>query len=114
MRRGVVFVLVLIAIAIVGSLAAVFLMSMVASRGPVIPSSASLVLRPGGEILEASPGDVVGTLLGRESATVRGFVDSLRKAKRERSWSSVSVRDKGLASPRRGRRPTFSPARCRG
>jgi protease-4 len=99
MRRGVVFVLVLIAIAIVGSLAAVFLMSMVASRGPVIPSSASLVLRPGGEILEASPGDVVGTLLGRESATVRGFVDSLRKAKRDRRITSVILQPSTLELP---------------
>ena len=99
MRRGVVFVLVLIAIAIVGSLAAVFLMSMVASRGPVIPSSASLVLRPGGEILEAAPGDVVGTLLGREAATVRGFVDSLRKAKRDRRITSVILQPSTLELP---------------
>jgi protease-4 len=99
MRRGVVFVLVLIAIAIVGSLAAVFLMSMVASRGPVIPASASLVLRPGGEILEAAPGDVVGALLGREAATVRGFVDSLRKAKRDRRITSVILQPSTLELP---------------
>ena len=89
-RRGVVFVLVLIGLAIVASVAVVALMFAVASRGPAVPSSATLVLRPGGDIQETSPNDVVGQLIGRDTATVRSFVDSLAKAKREYAmWDDV-------------------------
>lgn len=98
-RRGVVFVLFLIAFAVASSMAAVFVISMLGSRGPMVPSSASLVLRPGGEILEAAPDDAIGALLGREAATVRGFVESLRKAKRDRRITSVILQPSALQLP---------------
>ena len=49
-RRGVLFVLVLIGMAIVVSVAGIALLFAVVSRGPAVPSTATLVLRPGGEI----------------------------------------------------------------
>ena len=60
-RRGVRLVLSLIGLAVVVSMAAVVLMFFAASRGPSVPSSATLVLRPGGELPEVEPDDVVGS-----------------------------------------------------
>lgn len=98
-RRGVVFVFVLIGLAIVASVAAVGLMYAVVSRGPAVPSSGALVLRPGGDIQEIAPNDVVGQLIGRESATVRGFVDTLRKARRDSRITSVVLAPSTLELP---------------
>ena len=52
-RRGVRLVLSLISLAVVVSMAAVVLMFFAASRGPSVPSSATLVLRPGGDLPES-------------------------------------------------------------
>jgi len=98
-RRGVAFVLTLIGLAIAVSMAGIFLIYAMASRGPVVPSSAMLVLRPGGDIQETAPNDVVGQVLGREAATVRGFVDSLRKAKRDPRIRSVLLAPSTLELP---------------
>jgi protease-4 len=98
-RRGVVFVFVLIGVAIVASLAAVGLMYAMVSRGPAVPAGGALVLRPGGDIQETAPNDVVGQLIGRETATVRGFVDSLRKAKRDARITSVILAPSTLELP---------------
>lgn len=98
-RRGVVLVLILIVFAVASSLAAVFVVAMLGSRGPAIPASTVLVLRPGGEIQESTSSDVFGQLLGREAATVRGFVDSLRKAKRDRRVRAVILAPSTLQLP---------------
>ncbi len=82
-RRGVRLVLSLIGLAVVISMASVVLMFFAASRGPSVPSSATLVLRPGGDLPEVEPDDVVGQVFGRDVNTVRGFVDALRKASRD-------------------------------
>jgi protease-4 len=98
-RRGVAFVLTLIGLAILASIAGIFLMSAVVSRGPAVPRSATLVLRPGGQIQEMVPNDVVGQVLGREVATVRGFVESLQKAKRDPRITSVLLAPSTLELP---------------
>jgi len=82
-RRGVRLVLSLIGLAVVISMASVVLMFFAASRGPSVPSSATLVLRPGGDLPEVEPDDVVGQVFGRDVNTVRGFVEALRKASRD-------------------------------
>ena len=82
-RRGVRLVLSLIGLAVVVSMTAVVLMFLASSRGPAVPSSATLVLRPGGELPEVEPDDVVGQVFGRDVNTVRGFVDTLQKASRD-------------------------------
>src|SRR5688572_5202027 len=88
-RRGVRLVLSLIGLAVVVSMTAVVLMFLASSRGPAVPSSATLVLRPGGELPEVAPDDVVGQVFGREISTVRGFVESLNKAGRDPRVRSV-------------------------
>ncbi|MBI2829338.1 MAG: signal peptide peptidase SppA [Acidobacteria bacterium] len=83
LRRAVALVFTLIGMAALLSVAGVVLLYLLSSRGPSVPERALLVVRPGGELLEVLPGDVVGQVLGRDASTVRGFVESLRKASRD-------------------------------
>ena len=79
LRRGVAFVFAFIGLAVLVSMAGIAFMYVAVSGAPSVPSSATLVLRPGGELQEVSPDDVVGQLIGRDTDTVRGFVESLRQ-----------------------------------
>ena len=76
-RRGVRFVLIFIGAAVLVSIAGMVLMYLAVVRGPSVPESATLVLRPGGDIQEVVPYDVVGQVFGREANTVRGFVEMM-------------------------------------
>jgi protease IV len=98
-RRGVRLVLSLIGLAVVISMASVVLMFFAASRGPSVPSSATLVLRPGGDLPEVEPDDVVGQVFGRDVNTVRGFVDALHKASRDSRVRSVLLMPSTLDLP---------------
>jgi protease-4 len=88
-----------IAFAVFVSLAGIVLMYVLVSRGPSVPASATLVLRPGGELQEVVPDDVVGQVLARDVKTVRGFVNSLRKAKRDSRIRSVLLMPSTLSLP---------------
>ena len=99
LARGVRFVLTFLMLAIVVSIAGLMLMYVVISREPAVPSSATLVLRPGGEMQEVVPDDVVGQLIGRETMTVQEFVDNLRKAKRDPRIRSVLLLPQSLSLP---------------
>ena len=72
MKRGVRFVLVFIGLAVVVSIAGLAMMFLVVSRGPTVPSTAALVLRPGGEIGEILPDDVFGLIGGSTLQPVAG------------------------------------------
>jgi protease-4 len=98
-RRGVRLVLSLIGLAVVISMASVVLMFFAASRGPSVPSSSTLILRPGGDLPEVEPDDVVGQVFGRDVNTVRGFVDALRKASRDSRIRGVLLRPSTLELP---------------
>ena len=98
-RRGVRLVLSLIGLAVVISMAFVVLMFFAASRGPSVPSSATLILRPGGELPEVEPDDALGQVFGREVDTVRGFVDALHKASRDSRVRSVLLLPSTLELP---------------
>jgi protease IV len=98
-RRGVRLVLSLIGLAVVVSMTAVVLMFFAASRGPSVPSSATLVLRPGGNLPEVTPDDVVGQVFGRDGNTVRGFVDALAKARRDERVRAVVLMPSTLDLP---------------
>jgi len=74
-------------------------MFVVMSRGPAVPSTATLVLRPGGEIQEVVPDDVFGLLSGRSTSTVRGFVEGLAKAKRDPRIRTVLLMPSSLSLP---------------
>jgi len=98
-RRGVRLVLSLIGLAVVVSMAAVVLTFVAVSRGPSVPSSATLVLRPGGDLPEVEPDDVVGQVFGRDVSTVRGFVEALRRASRDDRVRAVLLMPSTLNLP---------------
>ena len=98
-RRGVRFVLVLIALAVFVSAACLVLVSMVVSRGPQVANEATLVLRPGGDLAEIPSNNVLGQFIGGEETTVRGFVESLDKARRDPRITSVLLRPSEFSSP---------------
>ena len=97
--RGVRFVFTFLAFAILVSVGGLVLMYALMSRGPAVPNAATLVLRPGGEMQEVVSDDVVGQLIGRETVTVRAFVEDLRKAKRDPRIKSVLLMPKPLSLP---------------
>src|SRR5688572_1799096 len=85
--------------AVVFSIGGILVLYFVMSRGPSVPDEATLVLRPGGELIEVIPDDVVGQLFGRDATTVRGFVDSLRMAKRDPRIRRVVLMPSALDMP---------------
>jgi len=99
LRRGVAFVFAFIGLAVLVSMAGIAFMYVAVSGAPAVPSSATLVLRPGGELQEVVPDDVVGQVFGRETDTVRGFVDNLRKARRDSRIKTVLLLPSGLQLP---------------
>ena len=99
MKRGVRFVLVFIGLAVAVSVAGLAVMFLVVSRGPTVPSTATLVLRPGGEIQEVVPDDVLGLLGGRSTSTVRAFVSGLEKARRDPRIKTVLLMPSSLSLP---------------
>lgn len=97
--RGVRFVLTFIMLAVLVSAAGIVLMFLLVGRGPAIPSQATLVLRPAGELQEVPPDDVVGQVFGRDVKTVHGFVENLRKAERDPRIRSVLLMPASLSLP---------------
>ena len=99
LRRGVAFVLAFIGLAMLVSIAGITFMYLSVSRAPSVPSAATLVLRPGGELQEVVPDDVLGQVLGRDVDTVRGFVENLHKAKRDSRIKTVLLMPSSLQLP---------------
>ncbi len=99
LRRGVRVVFTLIGMAVIVSIAGILFLYLALSRGPSVPEQSILVLRPGGQLREAMPDDVVGQFLDRDASTVRGFVDSLRMAKRDARIKTVLLMPSTLESP---------------
>jgi protease-4 len=97
--RAVRVVLFLVMFAVVVSVGGMAILYFVISRGPSIPDTAVLVLKPSGDLQETVPDDVVGQVLGRDTRTVRGFVSNLRKAKRDPRIKSVLLIPGSLDSP---------------
>jgi protease-4 len=89
--------------AVLVSMGGILFLYLLASRGPVVPDQSTLVLRPGGELLEVVPDDVVGQFIGRDAETVRGFVESLRMARRDPRIRSVVLMPSSLELPFWGR-----------
>jgi protease-4 len=97
--RGLRIVLVFVTLAVFVSLVGTALMYFAVARGPSVPRSATLVLRPGGELREIAPDDVVGQLLGRDGQSVRVFWDTLRKAARDERITTVLLMPGTLELP---------------
>ena len=98
-RRGI--ALVLGFIGLIGTAVAVgaAVLYFLAARGPSVPDEATLVMRPGGDLLDARPDDVVAQVLGSEGTSVRGMIESLRKAKRDPRIRSVLLRPATVQTP---------------
>jgi protease-4 len=64
-----------------------------------IADSSTLVLRPGGELFEVVPDDVLQFVSRSESRTVRGYVEALGKAKVDRRITAVLLAPRPLSSP---------------
>jgi protease-4 len=89
----------LIGLAVLVCIAAVVIVLVVASRGPSIKDASVLVLRPGGELYETPPDDVLGQVLGGEGETLAAYVGSLRLAKRDTRITHVLLMPDGLSLP---------------
>ena len=98
-RGGIGLVFALIGLAVIASFSLLLLMYMSVSRGPSVPSSASLVLRPDGGLPELPPDDVVGQFFGTDSDSVRTLVESLERAKDDPRITSVLLRPGSLDLP---------------
>jgi protease-4 len=96
-RRGVwlVFSLILVAVAIstTGMAASYFLFN----RGPSVPSRTTLELRLTGDVAEVQGSDIFEQFMP-EQATVRGIVETLRRAKTDPRVSHLIVRPTGSGS----------------
>lgn len=98
MRRAIMLVLVLLVIAVTVSALAIAALYQVAVREPSVPSRSTLVLRPGGQLPDVST-DGVGQFLGGREETVRDFVDSLRRARRDPRVGAVLLLPSALTTP---------------
>jgi protease-4 len=99
MKRGVGVVVVLLGLAVVISAAGLLLLYLVVSPGPRVADRSTLVLRPGGELFEVVPDDVLQFVSSSEARTVRGYVEALRKAKVDKRIAAVLLAPRALSSP---------------
>jgi len=98
-RRGFAILFTLLGVAVFISMMGFALLYLAFGREPVVPSSATLVLKVGGALAEMAPNDVVGFLRGTRTPTVRVIVDNLRKAKVDTRVKGVVLRPTGFESP---------------
>lgn len=94
LRRGVALVLILIGVAILVSLAGIALVYVVVGREPAVSANSTLVLRVGGDLAEAEPGDVFSQFM-ETPPTVRSVVETLRKAKVDRRINGIVLMPTG-------------------
>ena len=99
MKRGLGLVVVLLGVAILVSAAATVALYFMVSTGPRVPGRSTLVLRPGGELVELVADDVLQFVGPSESRTVRGYVEALRKAKVDERITAVLLAPRPLTSP---------------
>jgi protease-4 len=99
MRRTVTLVLVLLAIAVAVSVSAIAVLYQIVAREPTVPAKSTLVLRPGGRLPDVASADFVDRFFGGGEETVRDFVDSLRKARRDPRIGAVLLVPSAIATP---------------
>jgi protease-4 len=99
MKRGLGLVIALIGVAILVSLAATASLYLLMRPGQRVADNSTLVLRPGGELVEVVPDDVLQFVGPSEARTVRGYVEALRKAKVDRRIRAVLLAPRPLSSP---------------
>jgi protease-4 len=99
MKRGLGLVLLLIGIAVLVSIAATAVLYFVVTPTTRVADGSTLVLRPGGELFEIVPDDVLQLVSRTEARTVQGYVEALRKAKVDRRITAVLLAPRPLSSP---------------
>ncbi len=100
LRRGIAaLVVAFVVLPVFVFVAAVVFLYVIATRGPSVPDRATLVIRPGGELLDIRPDDIVGQLVDRDVTTLRGLVESLRTARRDSRIAAVVLRPSTLELP---------------
>lgn len=99
MKRGLGLVLLLLSLAVLISIAGMAILYFLVSPVPRVADRSTLVLRPGGELFEVVPDDVLQFVSRSESRTVRGYVDALRKAKIDQRVAAVLLAPRALSSP---------------
>lgn len=91
LRRGVWLVIIFIVVAVVVSVAGLAATAFFVGRPAAVASNSALVLRVSGDLLEAEPGGIFGSVF-EPPPTVRSVVEALRKAKVDRRVTSVIIR----------------------
>jgi protease IV len=99
MKRGLGLVVALLVVALLVSVTATVLLYFLVSPSPRVADRSTLVLRPGGELHEVVPDDVLRMVSRSEIHTVRGYVDALRKAKIDERVSAVLLAPRAIDSP---------------
>ena len=93
--KGLRFVLGFLLFATALSVVAMLLLYAMVGQEPAIPSRATLVLRPGGDLPEVLP-DVI---FGGDELTVRNYVELIRKAKSDSRIAGILLKPGGISSP---------------
>lgn len=98
-KRRFAVLFIVLAVAVILSMAGFALLYLAFGRQPNVPAGATLVLRVGGNLSEMAPADVVGYLRGVRAPSVRSIVESLHKAKVDSRIRAVLVKPTGFTSP---------------
>jgi len=99
MKRGLGLVALLIGLAVLVSAAATAVLYLMVAPSARIAAGTTLVLRPGGELFEVAPDDVMQLISRSDARTVRGYVEALRKAKVDQRITAVLLAPRPLSSP---------------
>src|ERR1700752_3806875 len=99
MKRGVRLVVLLVLAAFLVSAAGMAMLYLLVAPSTRVVERSTLVLRPGGELFDMVPGDVLQFVGRSEARTVCGYVDALRKAKIDTRISAVLLAPRPLSSP---------------
>jgi protease-4 len=99
LRRGVGLVFTLIGVAVFISASVLLLTYLLVAREPNVAAQTTLVLRPGGQLHEVLPDSVFGPFVRGDAMTVHGFVENLRKARRDARISTVLLMPGSLELP---------------
>jgi protease-4 len=99
MKRGLGLVLALIVAALIISVAGTAALYLLMTPSVRVPDRTTLVLRPGGDVHEVAPDDVLQFVNRDSSRTLRGYVEALRKAKVDKRVAAVLIAPRAVDSP---------------
>ena len=94
--KGLRFVVGFLLVATVISLGAMLLLYAIVSQEPDVPSHATLVLAPSGDLPEIVPDFAFGA---RDELTIRAYVELIRKAKNDPRIAGILLKPGGINSP---------------